>query len=281
MSAEVVQWPDLEPAFRKLVVTPVIAAAMLASNTHNRKMGAAVVERYATMMKAGQWRCTMADPITFDNQGVLQDGQHRLQAVVRSQVSVEFWVASGADPEDFHVIGTGRRRSVADVLSIAGYTNVNVRAAAARSVLSYERIPGKVWAVASSGITDIDVSEEAVKPEYDAVIPYLHAVRRHTHLITPSAVVTHSVLVLKYSERPNDLDDFVEHLASGAGLDYGNPILTLRNWYMGDNSRIKSGSWTAQRRIAIHTRAWNAWVTGEQLKQLKFNQQNLPMPGVK
>lgn len=278
MSAEV--WPMAKSSFRRISITPDLAATMLASNTHNRKLGATVVERYAQMMRAGQWRCTMADPITFDINGTLQDGQHRLQAVIRSGVTIDFWVAYGADPDDFEVIGTGVRRSVADVLSIAGYTNVNIRAASARAVLTYERNPGKVWN-GRMGISEIDVAEEASRLEYDAAIAYQHSARRHNNLITPTAIAAHAVLVLRYSERASDLGDFVEHLGTGIGLDYGNPILALRNWYLGETSRTKSGSWTGQRRLAMHIKTWNAWVQGESLKLLKFNQQSLPMPPIR
>lgn len=282
---QIVDWPPLEQMFRRYTVTPDMARTWLQSNTHNRRLASNVVDRYAASMRLAQWRCTMDNPIVFDANGALQDGQHRLHAVIKADVDVDFWVGFGADPGDFHVIGAGRRRSVADVLALEGRVNATTRAAAARQVLGWRAAPHRVWTgttLTQVGVTDQSIINEALREEYDKCNGYIHTVRSAS-VVTPTTMLAHAVLVLDQSSYTDDLDEFVSRLASGAGMDLGNPILTLRNWYMSQSALrgMSGGTWAQQRKLSIHIRAWNAWVGGESLRLLKFNQQNLPMPEVK
>lgn len=76
-------------------ITPALAESWLMSNTFNRSLSSAVVNKYANDMKSGNWHLNHQG-IAFDDCNVLVDGQHRLSAVVKSGVTVDMLVTYGA-----------------------------------------------------------------------------------------------------------------------------------------------------------------------------------------
>lgn len=113
------------------VVTPEIAAEWLKANTANRKISAKSKSQYARDMASGNWRVT-GDPIRFDINGKLIDGQHRLKACVDSGVNFTTAVLYGLQPSDQIVIDTVRPRSAHDVLAMYGYKGTSLTAAMCR-----------------------------------------------------------------------------------------------------------------------------------------------------
>lgn len=68
-------------------VTPAIAGYILKKyNTENRRLRDPAVKRYAETMQAGEW--VVSNPIMFNDRGLLEDGQHRLSAVVLANKSI-------------------------------------------------------------------------------------------------------------------------------------------------------------------------------------------------
>lgn len=89
---------DITPTMTHRHITPRIAKTMLSHNTGNRPLRKAVVQRYATDMENGDWQDN-GDPIRFDTNGRLIDGQHRLEAVILSDTPIDAWVLRGLKPE--------------------------------------------------------------------------------------------------------------------------------------------------------------------------------------
>ena len=77
------------------------------------------------------WR-DCSQPIEFDWDGVLINGQHRAAAQVKTKTKQTWWVLRGVDPETARHIDTGIPRNPADHLKHEGYSNVVVLAGAAR-----------------------------------------------------------------------------------------------------------------------------------------------------
>lgn len=111
---------------KQVAVSPELAARWLKKNTSNRPIRPSVVEAYALAMKRGEWVLTpepimfskpYTDPVTMDQHGeTLMEGQHRLMAVIKSGVTVEFMVWWNCEPEEFHVIGQSCPRTASDIL---------------------------------------------------------------------------------------------------------------------------------------------------------------------
>lgn len=100
-------------------VTPKQAAEWLKLNKKNRKLRDGVVKKYASDMRSGRWEEGNADPIVINSDGVLENGQHRLHAVIASGATVQMFVIRGAESAmGTYDIGAGR--STSDYLRIRG-----------------------------------------------------------------------------------------------------------------------------------------------------------------
>lgn len=101
-------------------ITPEIAGRLLLRNTRNRKISEGVVLKYVAEIQAGEWRLTPGG-IGFDDTGVLIDGQHRLSAIVRANKTVPMMVTLGLPSACQEKVDRQRRRSLFDVLYLAGH----------------------------------------------------------------------------------------------------------------------------------------------------------------
>lgn len=111
-------------------ITPEMASVMLCHNRDNRPVRESNIERYATMMKRGEWLLTHQG-VAFDTEGRLVDGQHRLMAIVRSGVTVEMMVSRELDPRAYKLTDQGAKRRAADILhclpKVAELCNLSAR----------------------------------------------------------------------------------------------------------------------------------------------------------
>lgn len=96
-----------------LKITPAMAMSMLSRNSINRRFRPGVGKRYAMIMQNGNWKLT-PEPICFDTDEVLLNGQHRLWAVIESGIGQEFVVWEGMPRDVFAVIDRGQMRSFSD-----------------------------------------------------------------------------------------------------------------------------------------------------------------------
>jgi hypothetical protein len=83
-------------------ITPELAREYLANVAERRRdqwLRPARVEAYAADMKTGNWALNGAHPIMFDEDGRLYGGLLRMQAVVRSGVTVRMIVARDVNPD--------------------------------------------------------------------------------------------------------------------------------------------------------------------------------------
>jgi len=108
-----------------VIITPEIAQQWLQRNPRNRAVNARWVDTLAKMMREGQFVPT-PQPIIFDENGDLIDGQHRLLAVIKAGVPVRQWVVWGV-PEGYRLyIDQGKPRGVTGALQVMygkNYTN--------------------------------------------------------------------------------------------------------------------------------------------------------------
>lgn len=103
--------------YMEQLVTPELAQEWVEKrNVHNRPIVKAHVDALAREMAAWNGNGAHPEPLIFDRDGYLLDGQHRLAAVVKLQHPIPFVVCSGVNPELFAHINIGRQRSPSDRL---------------------------------------------------------------------------------------------------------------------------------------------------------------------
>ncbi|MEO1036983.1 MAG: ParB N-terminal domain-containing protein [Pseudomonadota bacterium] len=123
---------------RIIEITPKMAMRYLETNNHNRRLSEQSVRELTAAIKNDEWQLN-GEAIKIDGEGNLLDGQHRLHAIAKSGRSVKTYVISNLDSESFKTIDTGKRRNNADALSLLGYRDPTMLAAAARLVVNVER----------------------------------------------------------------------------------------------------------------------------------------------
>jgi hypothetical protein len=115
-------------------ISPEMAAAYLAANTHNRPLVENRVNTFSDDIAEGNWVLN-GESIKFSATDQLLDGQHRLAAIVKAGKPIDSIVIRGLDEVAQDTVDTGARRTLGNVLALKGESYVNTLAAAIR--LSY------------------------------------------------------------------------------------------------------------------------------------------------
>jgi len=251
--------------YEAVIVTPEMAQNWLSKNLNNRRLSPPRVEVYAQQMRDGLWRET-GDTIKFDTEGLLVDGQHRLAAVVKSQVAVLLTVARNLDPQTKAVIDDVRPRTVADQLSIAGKTHCQMLSAVAKLAMKY--MEGSLYPTRNSrkmgNATVVSFAQD--HPEIESAIELGSSVGRAIGY--PTAFCFSVWATRKISDCS---DEFWLRVRDGVGLRQSDPELILRNSVI--RRRVMDGhgrsTMITEYIIACCAKAWNAFREGEILKIIK------------
>ncbi len=261
---EVVTVPGIGMGF--LRVTPAIAARWLRQNQGNRNLRSSTVDSYARDMAAEEWLLNHQG-VAFDQAGVLFDGQHRLSAVVQSGATVILLVSwgwprrvEGKRVKTMQTLDCGARRSLGDMLRLDHATeNPRVVTAAARiiAMICPDMKKNRVGKMSMS-------AHLLIAGEFSGGLKFMaeHAPKQ---LGLRRAEVL-GVLAMAHGHAPARVAEFTARLASGAGLDAGNPLLPLRNYLLGDAWRKENGVLQMAKAVATHLRRWLA---GEQSDRLE------------
>lgn len=124
---------------KRIEITPKMAAEFLEKNfSDNRNIRNSVIEQYASDMRNERWT-ESGETIKFDEYGNLVDGQHRLQAVIKSGKTVAFFVVYGLKESAMTNIDIGARRTASDALKVFGITdNQQAKGTLAKRILLHE-----------------------------------------------------------------------------------------------------------------------------------------------
>lgn len=104
----------------KEVVTPERAKQLLLhKNPNNRTLSQSSVDKYIHDMQIGKWDDTSIEPIVFDRNEMLRNGEHRLTAIKDSGETINLWFAYDAEPTD--TFDLGNVRTAAAILKMRGH----------------------------------------------------------------------------------------------------------------------------------------------------------------
>lgn len=248
------------------LITPELAMKWLEGNTHNRPLTHTAVALYLTDMKAGRWKLD-GEPIIFDWDGTLQDGQHRLWACIESKTP--FWsvVTRGVDPASFDVIDTGKKRSASDLLGIEKYPDSSTLAATARIVIGYWTGEARHNHRHNNAETLRFVKDNPGLVEWVAKARQSPRIKKITsHLAAVTYVASHH-----YAPQA---EAFLQSFKTGQNLNVGSPILVARNRIFNDRGLRSSEL------LELVIRAWNAYAEGRSMSKSVLVLDN-PIPKIK
>lgn len=246
----------------RVTVTPELARILLEQNKDNRKIRPNKLNQLKDDMNAGRFKLN-GEAIILAKTGELNDGQHRLQAIIETNKAQDMLITFGVERESRLTVDTGAARSSGDHLALSGWPYATIIASIARTVIGFERTKGKTL----GRLSDISSAEVLIKASGDKLIQEIGAyIGIHSNKLR--AYAKPGVLGMchyQFSLRnPDFAKTFFEKLRTGTDLNEGSPIRILREYLI---ARPKLPQ-TARTELII--RAWNFWVTDKPIKQLRI-----------
>lgn len=264
------------PVAEYVEVTPSLASEWLTKNTHNRPLRPGVVQRYVNDMLHGLWRHPTGEAIIFDRLGRLQQGQHRLTAVVKSGCTITFLVVTNADPSDFTVIDSGAPRSAGDVLSMAGVMNGKNVAAIARNLKLMTDHFSTRWSGSTMTRTESLEVGMRYRVQLEEASRMAQAANRAAKL-PPAAYGAVLAYVMIHSDTCVELHEFHDAVVTGEMQKSGDPAYALRRWAI--TRPAGQGSALNQQMVAMCAKAWNAFTDEREQKVLVWRKgEQFPLP---
>ena len=260
-----------EPVVTIECINAAVAISYLERNEGNRPLNMSTVNIYAQRMLRGEFVLSN-DAITFDAEGRLLNGQHRLKAVVQSDTEQPFLVLRGVPADTFTVMDDGKKRTPGDVLSIAGIRGATNMAALVRTVMLLRQRKR----VHSTGYEGYRLSNEQIRTEclrdlkgYAAASDAGASCYRKLKIYTQSyygGVMYYLSHDMGYSV--TEVEGFFRRLC-GLTPTMNETVNRLRD-VMINNMTTKGQTMTALKRDVFLIKTWNAYVEGRTVKQLKF-----------
>jgi hypothetical protein len=202
-----------------------MARELLSSNSHNRNMRTERVAQLVDVLRRGEWILN-GETIKIAEDGTLIDGQHRLQAVVDSGVTIESLVMRDMPLAVQDTVDTGRRRRLSDILAIEGESDSHALGAALSMLHRFRS--GTSINYSHAGAPSPQQALELLERE-PTLRDSVREARRVTKYVGGPIGVFSALHHLFVEVDPEAAKDFFDRLADGANLSPGDPLLHLRN----------------------------------------------------
>lgn len=245
------------------IVTPEMATRWLERLGSNRKVVQHRVDSIASDIRSGRWILT-GDPIRFDENGELIDGQHRLWAVLEAGLEIETYVVRGLPPEAKLVIDTGMKRTLSNYFQIKQERNAPLLAGIVN--LSYLWEKGQ-WSDTSAYPTHAQAAEFLVAhPEIRDSVPIAEAARKATGLAPSPMGAAHAINAMVDAEAA---DAFWRHVSDGVGLEAGDPVLAYKR-YATKVLATRDGRPTSRFQFLVAMKAMALWRAGKKVRVVNW-----------
>ncbi|SCE61080.1 hypothetical protein GA0115253_109029 [Streptomyces sp. Termitarium-T10T-6] len=257
------------PVVKREEITPAIAARILdATRMHGcnpRKLDPAHASRLARDMSSGGWNDHNPDVLSLCSHGAALQGQHRLEALIISQITRNFLIARDVPHATATTMDCGKARSAATALSLAGVqTGRKDIASSVRLLQLYDtertKTPWPMWRSVTYTNAEIVRLFTSAYPDLAQYQPQMSALKSGLHS-APAASLTCSYLIHRNSQDPAMTADFLQGLVSGAHLDESDPRWVLRRWFVKPN-RPRRGSSVSPLQLGMIIKCWNLWAAG-------------------
>lgn len=277
--------PELDLASPRVDVKVIMTDAPMAKrwltkNTRNRKMRTTTVQRYRSDMEGGRWTFA-ADPIRFDADGSLIDGQHRLAALAETEgITLPMLVVRGLPEDAQSVMDQGARRTPGDQLALKGVKDANAVAAAVKQYLIWrEGLLFRDNKVVQATITTPRI-EEWVDANPVPLANFQQIIGLTKQNDAPPSIAGAAAIRFMQVDAASAVE-FFTLLARGAGTE-GHPIVTLDKRLQ--RNRREGLKMTGRDYLSLFILAWNAWRDGRQMAKFQrprggsWNEDNFPEP---
>jgi len=252
-------------------ITPKLAIDYLQHNIVNRTLSASKVDQYVDDILNDNWLSNSGEGVSFDWNGNLINGQHRLNAIIKANKAVSMYVFTNCDPQSFKYIDTAKSRSAGDVLSIDGVKNSKHTAAI---ITSYYYLKNNYNAIdgghrAELKLTNFKILDLYQKNEefYNSTICYIMAACTKFNRITTTSLLG-GVYCMFYEKDPKTAKMFVDELVGYIPKTHNSTILLAELLL---KNKISAKKLPSSYLVAYFFKAWNAYRTKKDIKLLKHN----------
>lgn len=249
-------------------LTPAIARVLMQRNPNNRSISYGTVEKFARDISHGAWMLN-GEPIIVSSEGTLNDGQHRAEAVILADKSIQTIMIVGVERDTRTTLDQGRMRAVGDYLAMSGHTDTHALGAVAAAVWQWQNIgyltnnPRKR---PTKGETMTLIDKTPRIAESVSVVPAIGSPQVGGR--TALAFVRFAISV---TANKQDADAFVYSLIKGDNLVVGSALLYTRNRLM-SGQRLNLGE-----KAELLFRAWNFHRKDEPVKSIPLQGGELPL----
>lgn len=268
------------------IITPETAQEMLSTSIGNRQVSNTEVKRLAAIMTNGQWIYN-GSAITFDVNGKLTNGHHRLTACVLAKTFFKTLVVVGVEEDARFVDDTHRPKSAADLLAFSMPEAVK---------------PYGTRLMSAYAMFMMYRNETLVMPNRSVVARYAHdthyscvssdtllkmkvsTIARYTSLLVAfEGIVRGSIDERAYQLSAQQYDvnlgllhQFIEQLLYGQNMQSGSAVYTLRERLL-RNESAPGTIGNRMRFIRACISAYNNYVVGKPISKIVVNL--APAPG--
>lgn len=244
-----------------VTVSPGLAAELLRRNEGNRNIRPVKATHYAADMAAGRWVFN-GEAVIVSDTGELNDGQHRMQAIVDANLSIPLLVVFGVPRATRSTVDQGTARTASDYLAMDDVKNAAAAAGIARVVMAYERQDGRGIGTMRDFTNAEVVRRVRADNEIIVAAEYAQRVAKYCkRLLVPS--LSGSCFYLMSEVCPQDARTYLDQVCVGENIKRGDPAFAVR-------SALDNVPGTARAvRLEVVFRGWNAFRQGRKLTLAK------------
>lgn len=230
-------------------INPFRAEELLKKNKFNRKTTKARIDRYAGEMRQGKWKLN-GQPLIFDEDGYLRNGQTRLRACIKSQCSFVTTVVRNVPRDAIPTVDIGQPWRSADYLSAEGNKYAHMLSSAIGWIMRILAGDGALghngWSPTPSQVLDFNRRH----PEMEDSLRVGESCK-----LLLSKGITAALHYLFSKANKDAADQFFADLAKGSNLSDSDPVYALRqNLIKIRSQKIKLPTHEIAARVV---RSWN------------------------
>lgn len=243
-----------------VTVTPQLASDWLATSGDNyRPCDDRAVRKLVSDMREGRFNGLNGETVKFDQDNRLEDGQHRLTAIVKSGLAQRLIVVSGVEPDAVKTIDIGKPRSLADELRREGH-QAGRRLQGVLTLMWHWR-NGDFTRARTPSHAELLALLDDLFGLPDLMDTVRDVIGRPLYL-QPSAAVAARYALTTVDAAAATL--FFNQLADGLNLAANDPVYALRRLLLKSDRR----RWRNHEQLALVIKAWNATRAGRSLQML-------------
>lgn len=270
--------PTPYPETRTVIITPEVARKLLDTvNTKNRPKRDQRTDEFVAIINDGEWGVTHQGG-AIDTNGVLQDGQHRLEAIWKTNKPQAMQFSVGMPPGNFTKVDTPMVRRARDAAYMRGEANVLTLTAAARLILQFDRHGADLHLKAGRRKVTLDAIDQAIAAMGDPLreaVARSHKIRREIKITATALAAAIYLIGRRMPDGDPRVDAFFNDIESGADVEKYDGAWLLRRYFIRNDAAVGRPSTYAS--LAYIIKAWNLRASGRTLTQLVWRT-NEPFP---